>query len=105
MVAIVPKGQQLLASPPNPDKHFALALLFRGHAEDFHYFFNLEHGDWPREPTPRLEWNLHLAIEVIIPTRRTFAGIVSIDDGLHGNSFLAYFISRACHCFTVQGWS
>jgi hypothetical protein len=56
--------------------------------------------DGPSQPTARLEWNLHLAIEVVIPTHRTFAGNASVDDGLHGNSLLAYFISRACHCST-----
>ena len=30
-----------LAGPPNPDKHFALALLFGRHAENFHLFFGL----------------------------------------------------------------
>src|SRR5713101_4505706 len=94
------RDSHMLAGPPNPDEHFALALLFRRHAENFHYFLNLEDGDWPRESTPRRERNLHLAIKVIIPAHRTFAGIESIDDGLHGNSFLTYFISRACHCFT-----
>ena len=33
---------------------------------------------------------------------RTLAGIVSIDDSLHGNSLLTLFVFRACHASTVQ---
>ena len=45
---------------PNPDKHFRLALLLRCHAQDFHFFSNLEKGDWAGDPTARLERNFSL---------------------------------------------
>ena len=97
MLAIAPRGPQLVRRPAQSRQTFRsrtpLPVPYRG----LPLFFDLENGDRPREPTARLEWNLHLAIEVVIPTHRTFAGTVSIDDGLHGNPLLADFVSLACH--------
>jgi hypothetical protein len=36
---------------PDPDKHFALAFVFRCHADDFHLLSSLMNGDGAREPT------------------------------------------------------
>src|SRR5216683_7460021 len=102
MVAVAPKGRQFVRRPAEPRQTFRSRTPLPVPCRGLPLRLDLENGDRPHEPTARLEWSHHLAIEVIIPTHRTFAGTVSIDDGLHCDSLLTYFVFRACHGPTVQ---
>ena len=97
MVAIAPTGQPFARRSVESTQTFRFRTHLRAPCRELPLLFDLKNGDGPSKSTARLEWNLHLIMEVVIPTHRAFAGIVSIDNGLHGNLLLTHFISRSRH--------
>ena len=102
MVVVAPKGRQFASRPAEPRQTFRSRTPLPVPCEDFHLVFDLENGDGPNGPAARPEWNLHLAIEVVIPTHRALSGIMGIDDGFHGNSLLTHLVVCPRHDSTVQ---
>jgi len=83
---------QAISFPPDHNKHFILALIFRSHAEDVNFIFDLQWRNSTLRAANCRERKLKLLFEIIIPSHRLPFRPVSVDDDLHPYAFFSVLI-------------